>query len=189
MTRLTKSSSLGGAMPMARPSHSRAPLNQLAGAETLTSGLQVSGPLKTTMSPGLGSPNQYGTLLTSTRSPVQPVHPCSVCSIDPEGMKKACTKKVLTTSASTKAIRSRTGSSRRREPFSPAPALRRWLRESAPAVTAPSADALPSAENVPAGTARAGTAPAGGAPGGTAPEVGLSAGAPREVALAGCAPG
>src|SRR3954454_23020056 len=117
MTRLMKSSSLGGATPTVRPSHSRAPLNQFDGSWTSISGDQVSGPLKTTMSPGSGSPNQYGTLLTSTRSPVQPGHPCSVCSIDPEGMKKACTKKVLTSSASTKAISSRTGSSRSSEPF------------------------------------------------------------------------
>src|SRR3954462_5705698 len=102
---------------MERPSHSSAPENQLLGSSTWTSGVQVSGPLKTTTSPGSGSPNQYGTLLTSTRSPVQPGQPCSVCSIDPEGMKKACTKKVLTSSASTKAISSRTGSSRSSEPF------------------------------------------------------------------------
>src|SRR3954452_4991118 len=117
MTRLTKSSSLGGATPTARPSQSRAPVNQLSGWDTDTSGVQVSGPLKTTMSPGSGSPNQYGTLFTRTRSPVQPVQPCSVCSIDPEGMKKACTKKVLTTRASTNATSSSTGSSRSREPF------------------------------------------------------------------------
>src|SRR5689334_10662854 len=97
---------------MARPSQSRAPANQLLGGATLTSGAQVSGPLKTTMSPGSGAPNQYGTLLTSTRSPVQPGQPCSVVSIDPEGMKKACTKNVLTSSASTSAMTSSTGSSR-----------------------------------------------------------------------------
>src|SRR3954469_6687307 len=102
---------------MERPSHSRAPENQLLGSSTCTSGVQVEGPLKTTMSPGSGSPNQYGTLLTSTRSPVQPGHPCSVCSMDPEGMKKAWTRKVFTSSASTKAISSRTGSSRSSEPF------------------------------------------------------------------------
>ena len=45
------------------------------GSATETSGLQVSGPLKTTISPGSGSPNQYGTLFTRTRSPVHPVHP------------------------------------------------------------------------------------------------------------------
>src|SRR3954451_15207711 len=102
---------------MERPSHSSAPENQLLGSSTRTSGVQVEGPLKTTMSPGSGSPNQYGTLLTSTRSPVQPGQPCSVCSIDPEGMKKAWTRKVFTSSASTKAISSRTGSSRSSEPF------------------------------------------------------------------------
>src|SRR4051794_1286781 len=102
---------------MERPSHSSAPENQLLGSATWTSGVQVEGPLKTTMSPGSGSPNQYGTLLTRTRSPVQPVQPCRVCSIDPEGMKKACTRKVLTSRASTKAINSRTGSSRSSEPF------------------------------------------------------------------------
>src|SRR3954452_5566066 len=100
-----------------RPSHSSAPESQLLGFATVTSGDQVSGPLKTTMSPGSGLPNQYGTLLTSTRSPVQPGQPCSVCSIDPDGMKNACTRKVLTSSASTKAISSSTGSSRSSEPF------------------------------------------------------------------------
>ena len=75
MTRFTKSSSLGGATPTARPSHRSAPLSQLDGSATETSGLQVSGPLKTTISPGSGSPNQYGTLFTRTRSPVHPVHP------------------------------------------------------------------------------------------------------------------
>src|SRR3712207_4276143 len=69
------------------------------------------------MSPGSGSENQYGGLVTSTRSPVQPVQPCRVCSIDPDGMKNACTRKVLTSSASTKAISSSTGSSRSSEPF------------------------------------------------------------------------
>src|SRR3712207_3291434 len=118
MTRLTKSSSLGGATPTARPSHSSAPVNQFDGSSTVTSGVQVSGPLNTTISPGSGSPNQYGTLFTRTRSPVQPVQPCRVCSIDPEGMKKACTKKVLTIRASTKAISRRTGSSRSSEPRS-----------------------------------------------------------------------
>src|SRR3954467_4369352 len=117
MTRFTKSSSLGGATPTVRPSQSIAAENQLLGSATETSGVQVSGPLKTTISPGSGSPNQYGTLLTSTRSPVHPAQPCSVCSIEPDGMKKAWTKKVLTTSARTKAIRSRTGSSRSSEPF------------------------------------------------------------------------
>src|SRR3954453_14191874 len=102
---------------MERPSHSSALENQLLGSSTRTSGVQVEGPLKTTMSPGSGSPNQYGNLLTSTRSPVQPGQPCSVCSIDPEGMKKACTRKVFTSNASTKAISSRTGSSRSSEPF------------------------------------------------------------------------
>src|SRR5215217_3549946 len=58
ITRLTKSSSLGGATPTVRPSHSRAPANQLVGSLTVTSGDQVSGPLNTTMSPGSGSPNQ-----------------------------------------------------------------------------------------------------------------------------------
>src|SRR3954470_1948242 len=102
---------------MERPSHSRAPENQLLGSSTCTSGVQVEGPLKTTMSPGSGWPNQYGTLLTITRSPVQPGQPCSVCSIDPDGMKNACTRKVFTSRASTKAITSRTGSSRSSEPF------------------------------------------------------------------------
>src|SRR3954464_15302336 len=102
---------------MERPSHSSAPENQLLGSTTWTSGVQVDGPLKTTISPGSGSPNQYGTLLTSTRSPVQPAQPCSVVSIEPDGMKKAWTKNVLTTSARTNAIRSRTGSSRSSEPF------------------------------------------------------------------------
>src|SRR3954470_1612172 len=125
MTRFTKSSSLGGATPTVRPSHSSAPENQLLGAATDTSGVQVSGPLKTTISPGLGSPNQYGTLLTRTRSPVHPVQPCSVCSIDPDGMKKAWTKKVLTTSARTNAISRSTGSSRRSDPFPDFAALRR----------------------------------------------------------------
>src|SRR3954468_16758911 len=117
MTRFTKSSSLGGATPTVRPSHSSAPENQLLGAATDTSGVQVSGPLNTTISPGSGSPNQYGTLLTSTRSPVHPVQPCNVCSIEPDGMKNAWTKNVLTTSARTKAIRRSTGSSRSSEPF------------------------------------------------------------------------
>src|SRR5919202_224937 len=112
MTRLTKSSSLGGATPMARRTVSSAPENQLVGSATLVSGAQVSGPLNTTMSPGCGDPNQYGTLLTSTRSPVQPVQPCSVYSIDPDGMKNACTRNVFTSNASTNAITSRTGSSR-----------------------------------------------------------------------------
>src|ERR671929_1734226 len=102
---------------MERPSHSRAPENQLLGSSTCTSGVHVEGPLKTTMSPGSGSPNQYGTLLTSTRSPVQPVQPCRVSSIEPDGMKNACTKNVLTTSASRKAITRRTGSSLSSEPF------------------------------------------------------------------------
>src|SRR3954454_3425727 len=117
ITRLTKSSSLGGATPTVRPSQSRAPVNQLLGSATETSGVQVSGPLKTTTSPGRGSPNQYGTLLTRTRSPVHPGQPCRVCSMEPDGMKKACTKKVLTTNARTKATRSSTGSSRRSDPF------------------------------------------------------------------------
>src|SRR3954452_16379188 len=117
MTRLTKSSSLGGATPTVRPSQSRAPVNQLLGSATETSGVQVSGPLKTTTSPGRASPNQYGTLLTRTRSPVHPGQPCRVCSMEPDGMKKACTKKVLTTNARTKATRSSTGSSRRSDPF------------------------------------------------------------------------
>src|SRR4051794_22272183 len=112
---------------MERPSHSSAPENQLLGSSTRTSGVQVEGPLKTTMSPGSGSPNQYGTLLTSTRSPVHPGHPCSVCSIDPEGMKKACTRKVFTSSANTNAISSRTGSSRSSEPFFFG-CSRRWRR-------------------------------------------------------------
>src|SRR5215212_3397466 len=129
MTRFTKSSSLGGATPTVRPSHSMAPANQLPGSATDTSGAQVSGPLKTTISPGSGSPNQYGILLTSTRSPVQPVQPCSVCSIEPDGMKKACTKKVLTTSARTKAISRSTGSSRSKEPFLASPRLRERREE------------------------------------------------------------
>src|SRR3954452_3431608 len=102
---------------MERPSHSKAPENQLLGSLTWTSGVHVEGPLKTTMSPGSGSPNQYGTLLTITRSPVHPGQPCSVFSIDPEGMKNACTRNVLTSRARTKAISSRTGSSRSSEPF------------------------------------------------------------------------
>src|SRR3954451_1366741 len=69
------------------------------------------------MSPGSGSENQYGGLVTSTRSPVHPVQPCSVVSIDPDGMKNAWTRNVLTSSASTKAISSSTGSSRSSEPF------------------------------------------------------------------------
>src|SRR3954462_1846884 len=109
MTRFTKSSSLGGATPTVRPSQSIAAENQLLGAATDTSGVQVFGPLKTTISPGSGSPNQYGTLFTSTRSPVHPVQPCRVCSIDPDGMKKACTKKVFTTRARTNAISRSTG--------------------------------------------------------------------------------
>src|SRR5215218_2999734 len=135
MTRLTKSSSLGGATPTVRPSHSIAPENQLVGSATDTSGVQVSGPLKTTMSPGSGSPNQYGTLLTSTRSPVQPWQPCSVVSIDPEGMKNACTRNVFTSRASRKAITSRTGSSLSSEPFL-ACSLRRNRRENRLAGTA-----------------------------------------------------
>src|SRR4051794_36467000 len=117
MTRLTKSSSLGGATPTVRPSQSRAADSQLLGSATDTSGVQVSGPLKTTISPGSGAPNQYGTLLTSTRSPVQPVQPCRVCSIDPDGMKNACTRNVFTSSARTKAMTSRTGSSLSSDPF------------------------------------------------------------------------
>src|SRR3954454_6171287 len=160
MTRLTKSSSLGGATPTARPSHSRAPLNQLAGAATLTSGLQVSGPLKTTISPGLGSPNQYGTLLTSTRSPVHPVQPCSVCSIDPDGMKNAWTKKVLTTSARTNAIRRSTGSSRSSEPFFASRRLRERPEGSSPGTTSagPPGRSLLITSNVRRGTPAATTA-------------------------------
>src|SRR3954447_6520623 len=111
MTRFTKSSSLGGATPTVRPSHSMAPANQLLGSATDTSGAQVSGPLKTTISPGSGSPNQYGILLTSTRSPVQPVQPCSVCSIEPDGMKNACTKNAFSSSASASTMTTRNHSS------------------------------------------------------------------------------
>src|SRR3954452_2165484 len=112
ITRLTKSSSAGGATPIARPTASGTPENQFDGRSAATSGSQVSGAWKTTTSPGRGSENQYGGLVTSTRSPVQPGQPCSVVSIDPEGMKKAWTRKVFTPTASTSATTSRTGSSR-----------------------------------------------------------------------------
>src|SRR3954453_15383121 len=114
---------------MERPSHSSAPENQLLGSSTCTSGVQVEGPLKTTISPGSGLPNQYGTLLTSTRSPVQPVQPCRVCSMEPDGMKNAWTKKVLTTSARTNAISRSTGSSRSSDPFLASPEARRERRD------------------------------------------------------------
>src|SRR3954454_4690772 len=162
MTRLTKSSSLGGATPTVRPSQSRAADNQLLGSATDTSGVQVSGPLKTTISPGSGSPNQYGTLLTSTRSPVQPVQPCRVCSIEPDGMKNAWTKNVLTSRASTKAITSSTGSSRSSEPFlararprRPRPELR-WLVGRPPVGVAAGVDGS-SAAGSPAARASAGS--------------------------------
>src|SRR3954453_12719184 len=115
MTRLTKSSSPDGATPIARPTASSAPVNQLDDGSTATSGSHVSGPRNTTTSPGSGSANQYGGLVTSTRSPVHPVQPCRVVSIEPEGMKNACTRKVLTRKASTSATTSSTGSSRNQD--------------------------------------------------------------------------
>src|SRR5215210_1443630 len=202
MTRLMKSSSLGGATPTVRPSHSRTPVNQLDGSWTWISGDQVSGPLKTTMSPGSGSPNQYGTLLTRTRSPVQPVHPCRVCSIDPEGMKNACTRKVLTSSASRKAITSRTGSSRSSEPFFAFWSLRRnrrekWLAGMPPPEPAPGSRGSPASP----GTTSAGPpgrslligssvrrgGPAGRQPGGPAAEVSARDGVALLLDLGGLA--
>src|SRR3954470_2768589 len=50
-------------------------------------------------------------LLTNTRSPT-----CSVSSIDPEGMKNACTENVLMSNARTSAMRIRNGNSRRKDP-------------------------------------------------------------------------
>ncbi len=68
---------------------------------------QPPGSRKTTTSPRSGfAPNHGVNLSTSTRSPI-----ARVCSIEPEGMEKACTKKVLMPSESSSAITSRIGSS------------------------------------------------------------------------------
>src|SRR4051812_27853216 len=56
ITRLTRSSSAGGAMPTARPASSSAPVNQFDGGDAATSGSHVSGARNTTTSPGRGSP-------------------------------------------------------------------------------------------------------------------------------------
>jgi hypothetical protein len=83
---------------------------------------QPPGSLKTTTSPRCGwAPNHGVNLSTSTRSPI-----LMVCSIDPEGMTNAWSRKVLSTSAMTRATRTSSGTSlaseRRR--------LRRTLRAS-----------------------------------------------------------
>jgi hypothetical protein len=68
---------------------------------------QPPGSLKTTTSPRCGfAPNQGVSLSTSTRSPIW-----MVCSIEPDGMTKACSRKVLSTSAISSATTMSTGTS------------------------------------------------------------------------------
>lgn len=68
---------------------------------------QPPGSLKTTTSPRCGcAPNHGVNLSTSTRSPIW-----MVCSIDPEGMTNAWSRKVLSTSAITRATSTSSGTS------------------------------------------------------------------------------
>lgn len=88
---------------------------------------QWPGSLKTTTSPRCGlDPNQGVSLSTSTRSPTR-----MVCSIDPDGITKACTRKVLSTSAISSATMIRSGISRTAELRRRRLTLRASLRRSA----------------------------------------------------------
>lgn len=83
---------------------------------------QPPGSLKTTTSPRCGwAPNQGVNLSTSTRSPIW-----MVCSIDPDGITNAWSRKVLSTRAISRATMTSSGTSLARERRR----LRRTLRAS-----------------------------------------------------------
>ncbi len=91
-------------------------------------GGQSDGLRNTTTSPRCGlDPNQGVSLSTSTRSPIR-----MVCSIDPEGITKACTRNVLRNSAMSSATVISSGISRtadlRRLRFTLRASLRRSAR-------------------------------------------------------------
>ena len=75
--------------------------------EVVSPSSQWPGSLKTTTSPRCGfEPNHGVSLSTRTRSPI-----LMVCSIEPDGMTKACSRKVLSTSAISSATMMRIGTS------------------------------------------------------------------------------
>ena len=67
------------------------------------------------MSPGFGSPNLYPIFSTTMRSPVQPVQPCKVGSIDSDGIRYTRATNVWSRKLSTSATRIRMGSSRQND--------------------------------------------------------------------------
>lgn len=109
ITRLIRScSSFEGSSPM-KVSPSLSCLTPTGSSPVCCSsgGSQWPGSLKTTTSPRCGcQPNQGVSLSTSTRSPIR-----IVSSIEPEGITKACTRKVLSTRAISSATTISSGTS------------------------------------------------------------------------------
>src|SRR4051812_19808093 len=124
-TRLMRSFSL---LDGSRPTKTKTSLTPLTIGFWLSlsapAGSQPPGSRNTTTSPRFTSPKWEANLFTRTRSPVR-----RVFSIESDGMKKACTRKVLISSASASATNTRIGSSRirlvdwptRRPPSDPSP--------------------------------------------------------------------
>ncbi len=118
ITRFTKSRS-SACSPRVWPIQRRAEPIGPCGSATVISGVNESAPSKTTTSPREMSPKRYPTFSTRIRSPTS-----RVFSIDPEGIEKACRRKVLTSSASTIATTARIGISRAADRLSAAFAVR-----------------------------------------------------------------
>src|SRR6478736_3391777 len=87
ITRLTRSFSSGGTNPKKENPFSIHRTAGLSERIDLYPMFQLGGPLKTITSPGSGDVNRYVILSTMIRSPVQPGQPCSVGSIDSEGIR------------------------------------------------------------------------------------------------------
>ncbi len=133
-TRLMRSfSSSDGSRPMkARPSLTCLTTTGSSFLVVCSPASQPPGSRKTTTSPRCGSePNQGVSLSTRTRSPIR-----MVCSMEPDGITKACTRKVLSTSAIRTATPTRSGISltapRLRRRFTLRWSLRRSARERPP---------------------------------------------------------
>jgi hypothetical protein len=106
ITRLMKSFSPGRLTPTRSPSVSPIRSNNPPGASSKFSGAHRSVPRKTTTSPRSGSRTSYKTLLTRTRSPIS-----RVCSIELDGIKKACTRNERISTATQNATTSSSGNS------------------------------------------------------------------------------
>lgn len=112
ITRLIRScSSDDGSSPMKVKNCFTCLMTTGSGFFCSSGGSQPPGSLKTTTSPRCGSePNQGVNLSTSTRSPI-----LMVCSIEPDGMTNAWSRKVLSTSAISRATMTSSGTSRASE--------------------------------------------------------------------------